>query len=416
MGRRLNTSQPTVIQTMLTPLSDSFSIKNNDVLEQWFYVNTGEYSPDRTITPLQLEPTIVCVDTDTNTRYTPSFLSVVWYYFNPSNTTDYSSTYPTWPGLGWVPITAVEAQTGGVLNDYYCPTTGNPNFKLYVQKNVAPPTGGDATAGQAICCRAKYIDPRDSGVTIDAAENVTLATNKDATTKTLTLNLLAPTKTIFNVFTDTNTTFSFSAQVLDNSNTDVTSSYYIEWYGKINGGVTETLINLLDCYINATQQLGKGQGTDTISINAMFAEQVDIVCRLRKTSSSALLPAVAYCSLVWEYPEIKAITTCKNGRKVNSENRDMTFYNIVNHKKNVLTDEQKAANLLFNFKKRISTSSSMTDLGWGQEITVPSNTLAQSTSYSTPVHAEVYMMGAYERVTDDNADVTDDDELIYDRQ
>lgn len=138
MGRRLNTSRPTVIQTMLTPLSDSFAIQPSDTLEQWYYVNTGAYSPDRQSTPLQLKPTIVAVDTSTETIYHPSFAGVVWYYFDPSNNTDYSATDDFWPGLHWVRITAVEAETGGVLNDYYCPTTGNPDFKLYVQKNVTP--------------------------------------------------------------------------------------------------------------------------------------------------------------------------------------------------------------------------------------------------------------------------------------
>ena len=76
MGRKLNTSQTTVIQTMMTPLSDSFSIQANDTLEQWYYVNTSTYSPDRQDTPLQLTPTIVAVDTETGMTYSPTFANV----------------------------------------------------------------------------------------------------------------------------------------------------------------------------------------------------------------------------------------------------------------------------------------------------------------------------------------------------
>lgn len=423
MGRRLNTSRPTVIQTMLTPLSDSFAIQPSDILEQWYYVNTGAYSPDRQSTPLQLKPTIVAVDTSTETIYHPSFASVVWYYFDPSNNTDYSATDDFWPGLHWVRITAVEAETGGVLNDYYCPTTGNPDFKLYVQKNVTPPTVGDGNAGQNLCCVATYIDPRDSGVTVEVKETVLLATNKDATSGSLKINLLAPTKTIFNVLSGGSSVYNFVAQVLNDNNDDVTEDYYIEWYGKVDNERTEHLINTLYCYTQATQVTDKGQGKDTITIDAMYVEHLDIVCRLRKTSSSALLPSVAHCSLVWEFPQIDPHTVCKNGRVVNASNREMTFTNIINYRGGVISDAQRIANFLFNYKRRISTSSSYTDMGWGDEITVQSNSLRQTTSYSTPVHAEVYMLGAYSASQDDDtfdgtgtyAVVTDDGDVVFDR-
>lgn len=415
MGRRLNTSQPTVIQTMLTPLSDSFAIQPSDTLEQWYYVNTGDYSPDRQSTPLQLTPTIVSVDSATETVYHPTFSNVVWYRFDPSNNTDYSSQDQYWPGLHWVRITAVEAETGGVLNDFYCPTTGNPNYSLYVQKNVAPPAVGDTNAGVNLCCVATYIDPRDAGVTIEVRDTVLLATNKDATASTLKINLLAPTKTIFNVLNGGSSLYDFTAQILNDNNEDVTANYYIEWYGKVNGERTEHLINTLYCYSQATQDTGKGQGTNSIKIDAMYVEHLDIVCRIRKTSTSAILPAVAYCTLIWEFPKIEPATVCRNGRVVNASNREMTFTNIVNYRGGVISDAVRRANFLFNYKRRISTSSSYTDMGWGDEVTVRSDTLRQTTSYSTPVHAEVYMLGAYDAVMDDDAVVTDDSEVVFDR-
>lgn len=421
MGRRLKTSQPTVIQTQLTPLSDTFSIQASDTLEQWFYVNTGEYSPDRTQTPLQLTPTIEAVDEDSSTKYTPSFLNVSWYYFDPNNTTDYSSdTY--WPGLGWVKITAVEGGTGV---DYYCPTQSNPKFKLYVTKNVAPPSVGSTTAGQGICCVASYIDPRDVGVTYVVKDNVTLVTSKEASVNTVAINLLAPTKTIFNILeppteeidnqTVEITTFDFKAQILDSSNNDVTSSYYIEWYGKENNEITEHLINTLNCYTQTTQKSGKGQGTDTITIDAMYTEHIDIVCKIRRTSTSALLPAISYCSLVWDVPRVDVMTICRNGQSVDSTNREMNFTNIVNYKGGVLSDEKRKENLRFHFYSRVSTSSVLTDRGWGDEITIDSSQLKQTTSYATPVHAEVYLTGAFENVTHNGENVTHNGQYVFHR-
>ena len=73
MGRLLNISQPEVIITNLTPLSDNFWVSASDTLEQWFYVNDGSYKPNRTLTRLVLTPMIEAVDTDSGIKYTPSF-------------------------------------------------------------------------------------------------------------------------------------------------------------------------------------------------------------------------------------------------------------------------------------------------------------------------------------------------------
>ena len=427
MGKRVNLSQTTVIQTMLTPLSDSFSIQPSDTLEQWYYVNTGAYSPDRQTTPLILTPTIYAVDEETGLDYRPTFTSVNWYVFDPSNSTDYSSDQ-YWPGLHWVRVTAVEASTGGVLNDYYCPPNSGGN--LVVQKNVPPTIGSSADSGQNICCVAVYADPRDVGVLVQCRDNVLLVTNQDATSDELIVNILAPTTTLFNVitsgFTEHGTTgerqrsiYTFQAQVLNNRNQDVTSQYYLEWYGRVDNG-QEVLINTLPCYSKTTQQPTKGQGTDTVKLDAIFVEDLDIIVRLRKTSTSAILPFVGRCSLVWEFPDIDPNTVCETGRAVDITNRDMIFSCIVNIKGNraqVISDAKKAENFLFHYVGRKPTGNGYVniDLGWGLTAIIESRYLRQTTSYSTPVHTEVYTLGAYKEVTDGGSVVTDDGEVVLDR-
>jgi hypothetical protein len=127
------------------------------------------------------------------------------------------------------------------------------------------------------------------------------------------------------------------------------------------------------------------------------------------------MPARGYTSIVWDLPKIDSNTICKNGSAVDSNERDMTFQTLVNMKGRTITDKEKEENLLINYKSRISTSSNYTNMGWGQEVTVKSGTLKQTATYSSPVHSEVYLIGAYGIVTDDNENVTDNNEVVYDR-
>ena len=93
MGRRLNVSTPTVINTELMPLDELFYIEANGQLEQWFYDNTAQYAPNRALTPLTLTPVISAFDADSKQRYTPSFYTVKWYEKAYNSTTgDYVET------------------------------------------------------------------------------------------------------------------------------------------------------------------------------------------------------------------------------------------------------------------------------------------------------------------------------------
>lgn len=411
MGKRLNISQPAVIITDLPPLTDMFDIIPSDSLEQWYYVNSGEYSPNRNNTPLILTPTIKAVDESSGSMYSPSFLNVAWYLLTPGNSTDYSGSDALWPGRGFVRITAV---ADGDNVDYYCPTSGTPG-RLVVKKNVPPPAG--STGGVTLCCVANYIDPRDSGVTYMVHKVVSLATNQDASADILKVELQCPPSQKFNALKAESSVYEFQAKLLGANNQDVTASHYIEWYGIVGDSTTEVLLNTLPCYTNCTQPTGKGQGKDTVRIDAMYAENISIVCRARKTTSasSALMKEKAVASVVWDWPKTDSVTVCRNGAAVDDNTRNLTFETIVNVKGATLTEQQKQDNLLINYLRRVSTSSSFTNMGWGQTVTVKSSTVKQTTSYSTPVHSEVYMLGALEVVTDGGEPVTDNGETVFAR-
>jgi hypothetical protein len=93
----------------------------------------------------------------------------------------------------------------------------------------------------------------------------------------------------------------------------------------------------------------------------------------------------------------------------------MLFENVINIKGRTLTREEIDAHLLVNWKRRVSTSGTFTDMGWGREISVESNELINTTSYSTPVHSEIYMRGAYDYVTHNNEIVTHNNEDVWER-
>ena len=179
MGRRLNVSTPTVINTELIPLSESFYVEADGQLEQWYYENDERYAPNRKVTPMTLTPRISAFDKDTNTTYTPSFYIVRWFKLDWDDTqSDYVKT-------------EITNQVDSTAADYV--KVGN---DLLVKKNVG------YTHSVTIICRAKYIDPRDSGITYNVEDSVLLTTNRDATILSPELNVLCPTSQAFNPLTN----------------------------------------------------------------------------------------------------------------------------------------------------------------------------------------------------------------------
>lgn len=174
MGRKLNISTPTVINTELVPLTTSFWLEPNGLTEQWYYENTNVFSPDRQITPLVITPRISAVDTDTNTSYTPVINNVEW-------------VVQWWNGTQWVE-SVITNNIDSFDNDYVI--DGN---TLIVHKNNADPTHSIN-----IRCTATYRDPRDAGATYTAQESLSLTTDRDATVISPKIDVLSEPSVTFN--------------------------------------------------------------------------------------------------------------------------------------------------------------------------------------------------------------------------
>lgn len=182
------------------------------------------------------------------------------------------------------------------------------------------------------------------------------------------------------------------------------------WYGVQNG--VEVLIDTLPCYVS-------GQYTDTLTIDAMYGEQIPIILRIKEYSwSEAPYPPKVYRSVVWRVPTIDSIVVSENGEAVRSNSGSFTFDTVVNVLGETLSDEKKTQHLRFNWKSRKANATpqfGMTDRGWGQKVTIKASDLKNYKS-SSIVTNDVYVLGAYEEVLLSNESVTLNGEKVYARE
>lgn len=380
MGRRLNTSQPVVISTQLQPLDIHFDVVADGQLEQWYYDNTQTWSPNRRITPLTLTPTISAVDTETATSYTPNFYLVKWYAL------EYSVQN------GWVETQIVNTTDGDV--DYVI--VGN---TLKVKKNVS------YDCPVQIRCVATYIDPRDVSRVGDTEKITTLNCSKDANVNIPTIDILCETSQSFNPLTMDSSLYTFNAVGYLSGN-DVTQNLYFVWKAIVND--TEVLIETTPFYVS-------GQGTNTLVVDAMFEENINVVLQSKASQSSqTLYLQKVYRSIVWRIPDIDSMVVSRNGQAYRENISSMTFSTIVNVKGRTLSEEKKRANLTFNWKTRLSTSSTEVDKGWGEELTLPNSEL-QTNNGTMLVYPIVYVKWTMEVVTHNGENVTHNGDLVYHR-
>lgn len=398
MGRRINISQPTVIETDLTPLSDNFFIDSSDTLEQWYYDNheptESGYSPDRLLTPLVLTPRVSAVDIDSGTEYTPTINLINWYV------SEFDATTGTWG--------VEELITSSTTTDDYYKSGTN----LVVRKNVS------YTYGVTIKCQVEYLDPRDSGVRYILQDSISLSTNRDATIIYPTLDVTGEHTVEYRPLSDATSQFTFNAKAYIGAE-DKTDELYFVWYAYDETNDTETPIADLDCFVSVS-----GQNNKTLTVDALYADNLTIVLRAKESpSASNLYPSKCFRSLVWMLPKMDAKTVCTNGSAVREGgSATMHFEQIITVKGRNLEDSVIRQHLAFlwKYRKLSATSSSASanvevTIGWSPTIDIQKGTLLNTDGYSTPVLAEIYLLSPYERVTWQGEDVTYNGEQIFAR-
>lgn len=389
MGKRLSISQPTVIDTELTPLTDNIEIIANGSLEQWYYVNTDTIAPNREEIPLILTPSVVCVDTETGTRYTNPTFTVVWKIrrYGVNNL--------------WVEQTIVTTST-------------NQPFYLSGNSLVVRQNNKDSMHAIAAICTINYIDPRDSGRVYTSEVSVNLSCNRDATVSYPTIVINAPSTTNYNPLSDNSSQFTFTASadwsnvpLVEGMNSNEGRGQFV-WYG-INSSGTEVLIDTLPCYVS-------GQNTSTLKIDAKYGNNIPIVLRIKENLPNApILPPKAFANVTWQIPPLKGIVQCNNGSFVRvGDDTTYTFKPIVNTNRGLIEENKAKENLLFawfmrNATPRVAGSSVAQDdsrsikfLGWGYETCVSAKDLIYtygSKNASKLVYNEIYLLDAFEQVT-----------------
>lgn len=381
MGRRLNIAQPTVIDTMLSPLNESFNIEQSGPIRQWFYNIDGSYKPDREVTPLILTPHISVYDPETKATYYPTITHLTsWSMMVETQSGDYE----------WEVIDASESSASDDSILYYV----RPDFSLVVRTNTP------STSPIVLKCTLVYEDPRLAGQTHTIEETMTLSTSEDTSLSIPELRIENPSVRTFDVLAESerNTTtgmmtctdtFTCKAYL---GGVDVTDSTYLIWYIK-TGGI-EVLAQNHPCYVS-------GQNTSVLTVDLMYAETITAICRAKQSSTAAeLYPSEAVADYVWQDNLfLHATAASQNGTKVDSIARDLTFDTICNIRGHMMSAEEKTEHLFFHWKKKPTNADTTTYLGYGQTITRPSTEFLNYQKFGVQVMPDVLLRGAYEKVT-----------------
>jgi hypothetical protein len=397
MAKKIGISRPMVIDVLLSPFRESFCIDANDTLQQWHYDQTGEYLPDRAITPLILSPRISVQDPETEVIYEPSFYQVRWFLLNTAT--------------GKYDIEITNTEDGDV--DYLILPTG----ELEVKKNVSE------NASVSLLCKATYIDPRNAGKTYTCSDTVDLTTHRDSSVTSPSIDIDQEGTVKYNPFIDASSLFTFTATVrlgdklIDTTDPEV--PYRLRWYAK-DAELREMLIDAVDspcakfpCYVS-------GQGTPQLTVNAMYADQITIIARIINTNTNQLYPVKEIRSLVWDN-NIKADVTTEaiDGGAIKQDTVSKTFRNIVTMRNRTLDASVVNANFLQTWKFRPASRTSaggstptdqVTTLGTGPQMELTGARIhAQESSL---VYSELELMGAYKVVKQGTAVVVQDNKVV----
>lgn len=387
-----------VLDVLLSPFTESFYIDASDALQQWHYDQTGEYLPDRAISPLILSPRLSVVDPDTDNIYQPSFYQVRWFLLNTA-TGEYDTE-----------ITTTEDDEDV---DYVVLTTG----ELEVRKNVSE------NAPVSILCVATYIDPRNAGKTYTCREKVQLTTHLDTTVNSPEVEIDQESTVKYNPFIDLSSRFVFNATVrigdTEVSTTAEDSPYRLRWYA-IDAGGSEALIDEVDspcakfpCYVS-------GQGTPQLTVDAMYADNITIIARVINTDTNRLYPVKELRTLMWDNDiKIDATTEAIDGGDIRQDTVSKTLHNIVTMRHRTLAADLVNANFLQTYKWRpasrtteggITPTDQVETLGSGPEFELTGQRMhAQESSL---VYSELELLGAYKIVKQGEAVVVHDNKVV----
>ena len=406
MAMRLGPSEPEVIQIEPTPLTISKRLINVGLLEQLYYSNDNSYVPDRRLSPLTLSPEIICSDPDSQSTFVPTFASA-----------------PKWTVL------TPTADGGTVINstnpadDYY--KSGN---SLVVRKNVEP------NVPVKIKCEVTFIDQRTIAVTNTVDMELLLNTIMETDQIYPYLNIKAANRIGFNPLS-ADKELTFVGEAYKGENPMVLSpatgaEATLMWFGKLDGEANFSPIDEVDangvphflCYGLVTQPSGKGQGTDTIVINGMYAEKITIMLRAKKAGTNAYYPGETYSNVFWLWPKMQAKSVSNSGHRVKRDDQQLELENIVTVTgQGTLSDQVVQENFIMPWYSRDVTQPDYDQngnplgkilRGISPKLKISASVLWNSSRLNRNVFSEPIALGALRPVSCDGHPVTCNGRLV----
>lgn len=374
MKKIINTAPPVVVATSRTPLSGSLSITGNGgSLTQVYDAVKNSWEPeDRTTTPLILEPVISIIDPDTEQQVPITNMASVelkWFVNNSS-----------------VPVTSRTPS-----DDYYLETddgtdTGTPTGNLVVRHNV----GHSDNQCVPIMCELSFFDSgRSEQYTFNSE---VMLTSEDKVQELLAIHLDNPAKVTFNPITSQSTQKTFKAKVLNGSRVEDSSKFKFFWY--VGTALADTKI----CYVS-------GQGTDTLVLDAEYADNVLITVRIAIDTTAAAPdhPAKAECTLVWNWPRLRVIPFSQSGESIKFSSQTMSFGTIVQAYGKDIPDAKRNRYCKVRWYVQPTNSNAKTDKGWGFTKQISGTELFRTSSVNVNVGAVLYSVGAKSTVSGEGA-------------
>lgn len=380
--RAKNISTPLSMPTLWAPLSTSFRVEAGDMngepttgrmpggpLSQWHYITGNSFLPDRTVTPLILTAKLDAVDPESNKSYTEDiskvtggvaqYMSVKWYLMNGTTETEITNT----------------AASG----DYVVGLTNRP-FSLMVRKNVA---GGSSVR---IRCKCDWIDPRTNRQSHDETE-ITL-TSQSVAEENYTLRLLVENVTTWNPFSGESPLVDIMAKARLGM-TDKNADCKFFWY-KVNAAHPDGI--LIDDDYALCPAYVSGQGTDTLRINADYCDGLQIMCRIAsaKTATAPDQPVMAVVTIRWDLPRLACDPYSMGGSAIRATTGTVTVLPLMKADGKDIPDSIWKQRILLNWKRTTTATSTVTDLGFGEQIDIPAADLRQSGSNADKVNAVIF--------------------------
>jgi len=359
--KRINSTQMNVSSQGYAPLDELVQIESigGRLLQQWYYVNSNLYYPDRETNALLLRPSVQLTDPDTSTKYNANIISVLWYYAFGSRS---------------------EAVITTNTADYF---TIYENGDLEVSKNVDPQNP------LLLRCRITYSDPRTSE-NIVTEKSLTLTTNQDAS-EVFNLRILARDGDRFSPLNGDSPTKRFLAKAYLGDQDITNTIYQFKWFAYDDSKV-EVPIETMICYKS-------GQNTAMLTIDADYAEQITIILRMKvNQSDSDLQPCRDSITMSWLIPKMRSDVYSEQGDTVNqgtSVNKTFKVRHVTS--KGVIPENIVNKYLSVQWAKR-NSEGGYSDIGTGPEITLAPGEMRNENKTSTLVKADTYLKGQYATV------------------